>query len=371
MIQFTCPCGKALHARDEYAGETTQCPDCKREITIPGGQARLTADAPRGPAPSPDAAVRRSRPARSEDRDWDEHPRPRQPVSSGMAIGSAILGVLSLFLCSAFTGVPALIMGGLSLRAIGRSEGRLQGKGAAYTGLITGALSLLLLPVLVLSLIMPGIQKVREAQLRASDSNNLMQIGVAMHNYHDAQGTLPPAFLCDPKGNKLLSWRVALLPYIEGNNLYNQFKLDEPWDSPNNTRLIPLMPKVYALPGDTTTPAGYTHYRVFYGNGAAFDDPPPAQAVGQTPGVSLTSFTDGTADTILVVEAATAVPWTKPDELQYDPLAPLPALGGYYSSGYMAVLADGEVRMIQQSTSQATLRAAITRNGNDFLGPDW
>ncbi|MBV9849448.1 MAG: DUF1559 domain-containing protein, partial [Armatimonadetes bacterium] len=210
--------------------------------------------------------------------------------------------------------------------------------------------------------LIPAVAKVREAATKIQSANNLKQISLAMLNHNDAVGKFPAAAICDANGKPLLSWRVAILPYVEGGSLYSQFKLDEPWDGPNNSKLLSQMPKVYALPGDTTTPPGHTYYRVFVGGGAAFD---------WREGYRLTEFTDGTSNTILVVEAATAVPWTKPDELDYDPNGPLPPLGGHFSSGAQVVMADGSVRFIPQSVSQATLRALITRGANDLPGTDW
>ncbi len=99
-------------------------------------------------------------------------------------------------------------------------------------------------------------------------ANNLKQIGLAMHNYASAnKDDFPPAAVCDKKGKPQLSWRVLILPYIDQNELYKQFKLDEPWDSEHNKKLIEKMPAVYKLPGakEGTTD---THYRVFVGNGA-------------------------------------------------------------------------------------------------------
>src|SRR4051794_29116581 len=134
MIQFTCPCGKPLHARDEYAGQTTRCPQCGRDLLIPGEQG-VQAQAPPPPSDwTEDDRPRGRRRPRAGDRDWADRPPPA--TTSGMAIGSAILGVLSLFLCSVITGIPAIIFGALGLRAIGRSDGRLQGKGLAITGLV-------------------------------------------------------------------------------------------------------------------------------------------------------------------------------------------------------------------------------------------
>jgi Protein of unknown function (DUF1559)/Domain of unknown function (DUF4190) len=371
MIRFTCPCGKSLSANDEHAGETTRCPDCERELTIPDDEGVQAGPISRDPA---DDGIRQSRPGR--DAAFDERPSPA--TTSGMAITSTILGVLSLILCSVFTGVPAIILGGLGLGVIGRSNGRLKGKGLAITGIVTGGLSLLLLPVIAIGLLLPAVSKVREAAARLSNINNLKVREAAarinnMHNlkvitlvlndYDAATGTLPPAAICDPKGKHLLSWRVAILPYMEAGALYNQFKLDEPWDGPNNSKLIARMPMFYALPSDKTAPPGSTYYRVFVGNGAAFDWCKGAKMPDD--------FKDGTSNTILVVEAAMAAPWTKPDELDFDPNQPPPPLGGHFPSGAAVGMANGSVRQIPKTVSSQTLKAAITRSGGDVLGPDW
>src|SRR5579883_1440824 len=96
---------------------------------------------------------------------------------------------------------------------------------------------------------------------------NLKKLALAMHNYADTyQGQLPRAIM-DKHGKALLSWRVALLPYIEQNELYRQFKLDEPWDSPHNRRLLSKMPAVYAPPGVKTQRPYSTYYQVFVSSG--------------------------------------------------------------------------------------------------------
>src|SRR4051794_12070960 len=88
-----------------------------------------------------------------------------------------------------------------------------------------------------------------------------------MHNYHEQHGRLPPAVVHGDDGKPLLSWRVLLLPYIEQGELFKKFRLDEPWDSPHNSRLLPEMPRTFA-PFDGSTPEpGMTFYQVLTGKG--------------------------------------------------------------------------------------------------------
>jgi hypothetical protein len=124
------------------------------------------------------------------------------------------------------------------------------------------------------------------------------------------------------------------------------------------------MPKIYtAYNGSVTKVPHTTFYQVFVGKGTAFEGPK---------GLRLDKdFPDGTSDTFLIVEAGSAVPWTKPEELTYDPDGPLPRLGGLFKDTFRAALVDTFVRSISRKTAEETLRAAITRNGGDSLGPDW
>src|SRR5207249_1839062 len=153
--------------------------------------------------------------------------------------------------------------------------------------------------------------------------NNLKELALAMHNYHDTYRKLPAAAICGEQGRPLLSWRVALLPFIEHEQLYRQFKLDEPWDSPHNLRLLPQMPKVYA-PVRGKTPPNCTRIQVFTGPNTPFTE---------TSSLSLTGFRDGTSNTFLIAEADDAVQWTKPADLVVSPNAPLPRLGGVWGDG--------------------------------------
>jgi hypothetical protein len=192
-------------------------------------------------------------------------------------------------------------------------------------------------------------------------SNSLKNIGLAMHNYHDVYGHFPAAASYDKQGRPLLSWRVHILPYLEQEELYKQFHLDEPWDSEHNKQLLAKMPSIYAapLPGGakerSTTP-----YQVFTGKGAIFEG---------KKGLSIKQISDGdgTANTLLVVEAGEAVPWTKPQDLPSDPDKPLPKLGMPRADGFLALFADGSVRYIRKTTKEKTLRALITWNGGESI----
>jgi hypothetical protein len=207
--------------------------------------------------------------------------------------------------------------------------------------------------------VLEAIQKVRSAATRAQTSNNLKQIALAMHNYHDSMGSLPPQATYDKNGKPLLSWRVLILPYIEQDNLYKQFHLDEPWDSEHNKKLLAQMPRVYASPQDENTTKGHTtRYQGFVGKGAFFEG---------KKGLRFADFTDGTSNTLMIVEASKAVPWTKPEDIPFDPAKPLPKLGLPNSKGFQASLCDGSVRFISHTIKPMTLRNLIMRNDGNVI----
>ena len=207
-----------------------------------------------------------------------------------------------------------------------------------------------------------AVRKAKQAAGAARSANNLKQIGLALHNYADTHNNFPPAAVCDKKGRPQLSWRVLILPYIEQDNLYKQFKLDEPWDGPNNKKLLAKMPRTYALPSQLPG-ATDTHYRVFVGNGAGFD---------WLTGTAIGGFPDGLSNTLLCVTGPTAVPWTKPDELEFDPEKDPTKLFGLVVDGKAQVLmADGSVRTLVTLPSKETLKKLIMRNDGQVIGDDF
>ncbi|GAB4148247.1 MAG: hypothetical protein Tsb009_21890 [Planctomycetaceae bacterium] len=191
----------------------------------------------------------------------------------------------------------------------------------------------------------------RSAAQRMQVRNNLRQIGLAMHNYHDINGSFPNA----PKRGKGLSWRVHLLPYLEMNNLYRQFKLDEPWDSPHNKQLIAHIPKVYQVP--SLPKDGKTTLHTFVGPGTPFGEKFP---------LTFFRIVDGSANTIAVIEGApsTAVEWTKPGGLPFDPNN-LNALKSQLPQGKIPVLLfDGSTRELSADIPLSTLNLLIQHRDN-------
>ena len=227
---------------------------------------------------------------------------------------------------------------------------------------LTATLPLADLPIAAAS--HTAMTRVTAAASARQSENNLKQIGIAMHIYHDVYDVFPPAAVCDKKGKPQLSWRVLILPYIEQEALYKEFKLDEPWDSEHNKKLLAKMPSVYALPGSKPGTTD-THYRVFVGNGAGFD------WVMGGPILNIANG-DGTSNTIMCVTAATGVPWTKPDELEFDPEKDMGKLIGFVAGGRAQMtMFDGSVRTLKKLPSKATLNALITRNGGEEIREDF
>ncbi|MBO0698770.1 MAG: DUF1559 domain-containing protein [Zavarzinella sp.] len=201
--------------------------------------------------------------------------------------------------------------------------------------------------------------------------NNLLQLGYAIHNFDANYGHLPHnTYAAD--GTPLLSWRVHLLPMLEQDALYRRFRLDEPWDSPANYPLLKEMPRVFARPMTSPEDCKFlTHYRGFSNPGAVFERRPGDSPLGQPDRFGLGSFRDGRANTILVVEAADPVEWTKPDDLDASPGKPFPKLGGLRRDGvFQAVMGNVVIRRIPLDTPEDKLRALVTHSGGEPVTPD-
>jgi hypothetical protein len=341
---FTCPsCGTVLSfANEEALARMTHCSYCQ----APTGQS--------GPA------VTTPPQSRADSDSLDE-----EPVSGGLATMALWLGLLSLvasvcatffldFLPSMFVvgavTLPTVIVCILALVELGGSKGAWKGRGKAALGLAAAGLAVAV-AYLIQCVVVPGI---RTAAEKTHSRNNLKQIGLAMWDYHDANGFLPPAGVAQGGGPNFPhhSWRVYLLPYLrekKGMELYNQYNFTEPWDSPNNKKLLFDMPHCYAAPGKDSA-KGLTYYQAFVGPRTAFE-PNGLHNIAELKG----------SQTILIVEAAQPVEWTKPDDIPYDPGQPVPQLGGLFPNGSNVLYADGTVEWMPWPQDPELLRARIHR----------
>jgi hypothetical protein len=201
---------------------------------------------------------------------------------------------------------------------------------------------------------------------RKQSLGSLRQLGLAMHTAHDTNGQLPAAAITDEDGKPLLSWRVAILPFIEEGALYKEFKLDEPWDSEHNKKLIARMPKLYANPR-TPAPPGMTSYKVFVGAdkglAAAFDP--------KFKGRRFAEFTDGLSNTVLVVESGPPVEWTRPQDITFTS-AKVPELAVPGQEDICMLMGDGRTVSVKWNKLPENVRTAlITSNGGEVLPNDW
>lgn len=201
--------------------------------------------------------------------------------------------------------------------------------------------------------------KMKRARLLCG--GNLQQLGFALWDYgHHHDFKLPQPAIMDKAGKPLLSWRVALLPHLGEKDLYEQFNLDEPWDSDHNKKLLPKMPKVYASVGKPPQIPHGTFYQVYVGEGSLFE---------MSKEIRYQDVGDGTVNTIAIITAPKAVPWTKPEDLPYFNDRPLPSLGGgMIEDGLFSfVTAGAGVHIGVNTVDDKLLRPAITRSGGEII----
>jgi hypothetical protein len=193
----------------------------------------------------------------------------------------------------------------------------------------------------------------------------LKRLGRALHDFHEAHKHFPAGAITDAGGKPLLSWRVAILPQLGYQSLYDQFHLDEPWDSPHNLALAAQMPPLYACPSLSDRRTFVTGYQVVVG------PKPELGSIGTlfewARGVEIREVLDGTSNTVMVVETKRLIPWTQPDDPTFDRDAPLPQMGSDHPAGFHVLLADGTVRFLKDSISPETLRTLLTRDGGEVI----
>jgi hypothetical protein len=325
-------------------------------IPIPGGAILVTPT----PDTTPVAPVRRPR-----RQYYEEEPLP----TSGKAIWSLIFGLLS-FCLPVLLSLVAILLGFLGLGDV--HSGRARGGVWAVLGLLCGLLTLITsIALVVVAIMAPAwiqsslgdvdfLAPVLQANQRLEVMNHLRQLGEGMQLYRDNYRGFPPPAITDADGKPLLSWRVAILPYIDQEDLFKKFRSDEPWNSPHNSALLKEMPRIFAHPLDPEgATQGRTHYQVFVTSAKANNQSMFSRGTTGKVGIRIEEMKDDATDTIMIVESARAVPWTAPEDLPYEANQPLPKLG-LFSGGFLVVAADGSVHWLPSTFAEQDIRNAIT-----------
>ncbi len=215
-----------------------------------------------------------------------------------------------------------------------------------------------MLQAMFAGMLLPAVQQARLAAVRVDGQNNLKEMALAMHNYHSAFNKLPSS-IKDGNNKPLLSWRVAILPFIEEQALYEQFHLDEPWDSDHNKTLIAQMPAVFKNKR-VDLAKGKTVYQVPVG--------PSCMFTGKDE-IRFRDVIDGLSNTIMIYESSadSAVEWTKPSDVEIDLDNPLKTMGNI-GGAFSVALGDGYVQQVTRDVDADVLKGLLTRNGKESVG---
>ena len=197
----------------------------------------------------------------------------------------------------------------------------------------------------------------------------LKQIAQALSNYESSHGRFPPASVAGPDGRPWHSWRILLLPFMGENDLYQRYKLNEPWDGPNNIKLLPLLPQCYICPEQGRVRPTGTGYVAITG---------PGSALGDAHGLRLSQVLDKHSETIMVVEwAGEEIPWTSPVDLSLTTMSLTvnarnrPAISSRHPGGANVSFVDGGVGFLKNSVPPATVKALMTIDAGDDPGREF
>jgi len=214
--------------------------------------------------------------------------------------------------------------------------------------------------------------------------NNLRSISLALFQFDTKFKHFPPAAVYGPDGKPWHSWRVLILPYLERADLYSKYRWDEPWDGPNNSKLLEEMPSCYSDPIYGENSEFYTHYSAITGPGMAFSHkgaPFDGKEVdpAKLRGTKISDFTDSTGDTLFVgpVGPDRKIPWMKPEDVEVGKDFPQLGKPGSFAVPYQTekgnggpfLRADAVILIIPRGIDLEMFRSALTISGGEFV--DW
>jgi type II secretory pathway pseudopilin PulG len=231
------------------------------------------------------------------------------------------------------------------------------GPGALIVILALGLVASICVIGLLVALLLPAVQAAREAARRMSSQNNLKQIAIALHNYHDTYNQLPPAVVRDANGTPLYSGRVLLLPFMEQQPLFNQWDPTQAWDSPRNLPLSKMAIAAFCDPSAGPPTGGKTDYLFVVGKGTTFDESSKH---------NLGTIADGTANTLFMVEVqGSGIQWAEPRDLDVSEPTALPP--GNHPGVTLGAFFDGSVTALKSDTTPEEVRAMATEAGNEVV----
>lgn len=255
-----------------------------------------------------------------------------------------------------------------------------RGSSTGVTCLIIAAVAIpvvLCVVGILVALLLPAVQAAREAARRMQCSNSLKQINLAMLNYEQQYKCFPPAYIADKDGKPMHSWRVLILPFLEQNELYRQYRFDEPWDGPHNKKLAAQMPFLYRCPSEHGVDGGSeTSYAMIVGP-HAFSDGPTSRTSAEI------AAKDGLSNTIIVAECAGAgINWMEPRDLDTEKMTfhintssnhskPTTDISSCHSGTANVALGDGSVRTLSSGIDPKTLEAMTTIDGKEAVPVDY
>lgn len=216
----------------------------------------------------------------------------------------------------------------------------------------------------LIALLLPAVQQAREAARRTTSRNNLHQMGLAMHNFHDAEGHWVSGATTGSDGEPAHSWQTHLLPYVDQRPLYQTIDLDVAWDDRVQGSAFQTVVPVYHHPSQTElfTAEGYatSHYA---GN---------VNVLLTDSELTIREVTDGISNTIVAGEVTRGFrAWGDPTNLR-DPAGGIGAgpdqFGSSSPGGANMLLMDGSVRFISENISPQILQALSTPDGGETVG---
>jgi hypothetical protein len=207
------------------------------------------------------------------------------------------------------------------------------------------------------------VRNARQAALASRSQGPLNRLSLALHNYHDVYGCLPPAYVVDEDGKPIHSWRALVLPYVDYDGRYKEYRFDEPWDGPKNIKLIDRMPEIFHCPSEPES-TRFTNYVAVVGPKTAF---PGAGCV------EFDAFEDGVNQTILLAEIANSdVAWSEPRDLDVETMSFLvndkrrASISSNRKRGPYVVFSHSiHAYWLRESLSAEAVRSLTTINGGE------